>query len=61
MAAGSQEMDEFLDSTKKCFNDMNQALADENASIPFVYLQSRLEDLIPCTYREQPSSGCGDC
>ena len=41
---GSEEIDEFLDSIKKCFDDVDQALADENASIPLDYLKSRLED-----------------
>ena len=40
----SEEIDEFLDSMKKCFDDVDQALADENASIPLDYLESRLED-----------------
>ena len=40
----SEEIDEFLDSMKKCFEDVDQALADENASIPLDYLESRLED-----------------
>ena len=44
MAADSQEIDEFLDSMRKCFGDVDQALADENASIPLDYLESRLED-----------------
>ena len=44
MAADSQEIDEFLDSMKKCFDDVDQALADENASIPLDYLEGRLED-----------------
>ena len=29
---------------KRCFDDVDQALADENASIPLDYLESRLED-----------------
>ena len=40
----SEEIDKFLDSMKKCFDDVDQALADENASIPLDYLESRLED-----------------
>ena len=44
MAADSQEIDEFLDSMKKCFDDVDQALADENAFIPVDYLEGRLED-----------------
>ena len=40
----SEEIDEFLDSMKKCFDDVDQALADENASIPLDYLESRPED-----------------
>ena len=40
----SEEIDEFFDSMKKCFDDVDQALADENASIPLDYLESRLED-----------------
>ena len=33
-----------LDSMKQCFDNVDQALADENASIPLDYLESRLED-----------------
>ena len=40
----SEEIDEFLDSMKKCFDDVDQALSDENASISLDYLESRLED-----------------
>lgn len=29
---------------EKCFDDVDQALADENASIPLDYLESGLED-----------------
>ena len=40
----SEEIDEFFDSMKKCFDYVDQVLADENASIPLDYLESRLED-----------------
>ena len=40
----SEEIDEFLDSMKKCFDDVDQELTDENASIPLDYLDRRLED-----------------
>jgi len=40
----SRDIEEFLDSMKQCFDDVDQALADENASIPLDYLESRLED-----------------
>ena len=40
----SEEIDKFLDSMKKCFDDVDQALTEENASIPLDYLESRLED-----------------
>ena len=29
---------------KQCFDNVEQALADKNASIPLEYLESRLED-----------------
>ena len=35
----SEEIDEFFDSMKKCFDDVDQALADENASIPLRLLR----------------------
>ena len=33
----------ILDSMKQCFDDVDQALADANASIPLDYLETRLE------------------
>ena len=32
------------DRMKQCFDDVDQALADENVSIPSEYLETRLED-----------------
>jgi len=40
----SRNIEEFLDSMKQCFDDVDQALADENASVPLDYLERRLED-----------------
>ena len=40
----SRDIEEFLDSMEQCFDDVDQALADENVSIPLKYLESRLED-----------------
>ena len=37
-------IEEFLDSMKQCFDDVDQALADANASIPLDYLGTRLEE-----------------
>ena len=36
-------IEEFLDSMKQCFDDVDQALADANASIPLDYLETRLK------------------
>ena len=37
-------IEEFLDSMKQCFDDVDQALADANASIALDYLETRLEE-----------------
>ena len=39
-------IEEFLDSMEQCFDDVDQALADANASIPLDYLETRLEVLL---------------
>ena len=40
----SRYIEEFLDSMKQCFDNVDVALADKNASILLDYLERRLED-----------------
>ena len=40
----SQDIEDFLDSMKQCFDDVDKALVDVSASIPLEYVESRLVD-----------------
>jgi len=46
----SRDIEEFLDSMKQYFDDVDQALADENASIPLDYFESRPEEHFQIVY-----------
>ena len=39
-----QDLEEFLDSMRHCFDEVEKALNDESNSIPLDYIESRLED-----------------
>ena len=39
-----QDIEDFLDSMKQCFDDVDKSLVDESASIPLEYVDSRLMD-----------------
>ena len=40
----NQDIEDFLDSMKQCFDDVDKALVDVSASIPLEYVESRLVD-----------------
>ena len=39
-----RDLEEFFDSMKECFDEVDKELNDELNSIPLDYLESRLED-----------------
>ena len=39
-----RDLEEFFDSMKQCFDEVDKELNDERNSIPLDYLESRLED-----------------
>ena len=38
----NQDIEDFLDSMKQCFDDVDKALVEQSASIPLEYVASRL-------------------
>ena len=50
MALGdhNQDIEDFLDSMKQCFDDVDKALVEQSASIPLDYVASRLVDKQNC-------------
>ena len=44
----NQDIEDFLDSMKQCFDDVDMALVEQSASIPLEYVASRLVDKQNC-------------